>query len=107
MQMPASTTTEKMRTPVESEPALARAAAGVSQARDGIRTLLSGEAGKAWTTREIQRRARAWRGSIVHLALLGMCRSGEIEIGNDLAIRAVTFPARPRLATQPKALSNA
>jgi hypothetical protein len=76
---------------VEAEPALVRAASDVSQAKVDIRELLRGHTGKTWTIREIQDCLSAWRGTIVHLALLDLCRQGEVEMGDDLAIRVLTL----------------
>ena len=76
---------------VEAEPALVRAADDVSRAKVDIRDLLRGDADRTWTIREVQDKLSAWRGTIVHLALLDMSRSSEIEIGDDLAIRVVAL----------------
>jgi hypothetical protein len=76
---------------VEAEPALVRAADDVSRAKVDIRHLLCGDADRTWTIREVQDKLSAWRGTIVHLALLDMSRSGEIEIGDDLGMRVVAL----------------
>jgi hypothetical protein len=76
---------------VEAEPALVRAADDVSRAKMDIRGLLRGNTDETWTIREIQDRLSLWRGTIVHLALLDMRRQGEVEMGDDLAIRVLSL----------------
>lgn len=85
---PLSTIDQQER--VEAEPALVRAADDVGRAKVDIRKL-GGDTDKTWTIREVQDSLSAWRGTIVHLALLDMSRSGEIEMGDDLAIRVVAL----------------
>lgn len=76
---------------VEAEPALVRAADDVGRAKVDIRELLGGDTQKIWTIRQVQDNLTGWRGTIIHLALLDMSRSGEIEMGDDLAIRVVAL----------------
>ena len=64
----------------------------MGRAKLAIRELLGRDANKTtWTIREVQDNLNAWRGTIVHLALLDMSRSGEIEMGDDLAIRVLAL----------------
>jgi hypothetical protein len=68
-----------------------RAADDVTRAKMNIRAVLRADTGKTWTIREIQDRLSSWRGTIVHLALLDMRRQGEVEMGDDLAIRILAL----------------
>jgi hypothetical protein len=70
-----------------------RAADDVSRAKVDIRELLRCNTEKTWTLRAIQDSLSPWRGTIVHLALLDMRRHGEVEIGDDLAIRVLALHA--------------
>lgn len=53
-----------------------------------IRDLLAQDPTKAWTVREVQDRARTWSGTIISLALMDMRRCGEIDMGDDLRVKA-------------------
>lgn len=75
--------------PIEEEPTLERVADEVTGARTAIRELLRCSGSKRWTVRDIQASLPDWRGTIVHLALLDLCRRGEIELQGDLAVRVI------------------
>lgn len=76
---------------VEAEPALAQAARDVEQAKGDIRALVTDDANRIWTLREIQERIDTWRGTVVSLALMDMERNGEVEVRNDLSVRVLTL----------------
>lgn len=82
---PLSTTEHR----IEDEPTLERVADEVAGARAEIRKLLSGGGSQRWTVRDIQANLQKRRGTIVHLALLDLCRRGEIELQGDLAVRVI------------------
>lgn len=66
---------------------MVRAGDDVAQAKVAIRELLCGDLDRTWTIREVQDSLTGWRGTIVSLALLDMRRTGELEMGDDFAVR--------------------
>jgi hypothetical protein len=74
----------------EAEPTLERVAENVSRAKVDVRKLLDAT-DRAWTIRDIQAQLESWSGSIVYLAVLDMCRHGEVELEDDLTVRVIAL----------------
>ena len=63
------------------------------RAKGKIRELLRDSTDQTWTIRDIQESLSQWRGTIVHLAVLDMCRHGEVVLGDDLTVQVIGLKA--------------